>query len=153
MADITYTIWCCYCREDVEALRTSGKEIFPHKHFLHDLSFWQCPACGNYVGSHKKEGTPLGTIPTSAIARLRQDVHRVLDPMWKNGKWKRGVLYKEMALRLPHLVNHHGQFHVGELSTEAACRSAFNTARDIADGVKRGEDRKRKPGWWKGEKT
>lgn len=90
-------IYCCACELDIEAVLTSGKEIYPHRPDLHSLPFWKCDTCHNYVGCHHKTGNPthpLGNIPTPELKKLRTIIHRRLDPLWKNGRYKRKELYK-----------------------------------------------------------
>lgn len=35
-------IFCCGCQKEVDALLTSGAEIYPHRCDLKDLPFWKC---------------------------------------------------------------------------------------------------------------
>lgn len=94
-------IYCCGCKTEVSARLTNGSEIYPHRKDLFDLPFWKCDGCGNYVGCHHKMKNnptqPLGCIPTPELKNARNHIHRLLDPIWKAGKMKRGVLYKVLS--------------------------------------------------------
>ena len=96
-------IYCCGCEEKIEARLTSGEEIYPHRSDLHNLPFWKCDACGNYVGCHHKtkdRTRPLGCIPTPEIKNARQYIHKLLDPIWQCGKIKRKELYSKLSEKL-----------------------------------------------------
>jgi len=122
----TEEIYCCSCAGLVDAVCITGADVYPHRKALHKKLFWQCPFDDLYVGTHGATGEPLGSIPTSSIRRLRQDVHRVLDPLWKTGTWDRSAIYREMSKRL----GFH-DFHTAQLNNELDCRLAFRAARQL----------------------
>ena len=95
-------IWCCGCQNNTDAKLTNGKEIYPHRKDLYNLKFWKCDTCQNYVGCHKNndKAIPLGNIPTPEIRKLRIKIHDMLDPLWKNGKIKRGEIYRILSEKL-----------------------------------------------------
>lgn len=81
------TIYCCGCEKDITASLTDGGEIYPHRSDLSILPFWKCDNCKNYVGCHHKtrdRTKPLGCIPTKEIKNARKEIHKILDPLWKN---------------------------------------------------------------------
>jgi endogenous inhibitor of DNA gyrase (YacG/DUF329 family) len=51
-------IFCANCQKDVDAEKVTGKEIYPHRPDLAGKILYRCPICGNYVGTHKKDGRP-----------------------------------------------------------------------------------------------
>jgi len=93
-------IHCCVCGDDVDARLTDGKEIYPHRKDLYNLPFWKCDKCGNYVGCHHKtenKTQPLGVIPSPEIKKARQELHRLIDPIWQSADQqnaKRKEVYK-----------------------------------------------------------
>lgn len=89
-------LYCCGCRKVIIASRTSGAKVYPHRPDLENLTFYVCPACKNWVGTHK-DGRPLGVIPTPEIRQARQQIHAVLDPLWMSGKLKRKEIYKRLS--------------------------------------------------------
>lgn len=94
-------IYCCDCERDIDARLTDGKEIYPHRRDLYRLPFWVCDKCGNYVGCHHKtkdRTRPLGCIPTPAIKQARQEIHSIMDPLWKSGRVDRRVIYSQLSM-------------------------------------------------------
>ena len=90
-------IFCCACKSDVNARLTNGSEVYPHRSDLSSIPFWKCDDCGNFVGCHYKTSKPtqpLGHIPTPEIRNARQHIHKILDPLWQSGKYKRSEIYK-----------------------------------------------------------
>lgn len=79
-----------------------------------------CDTCKGYVGCHD-DGRPLGTIVDKETKELRMEVHALIDPIWKSGKYKRSVVYIRIAKAL-------GQksFHVGECDKET-CKVVLET--------------------------
>lgn len=93
-------IYCVGCQCKIEARLTDGGEIYPHRQDLKGLPFWKCDGCGNYVGCHHKtkdKTKPLGNIPTKELRNARQHIHKILDPMWQSGKFKRSQLYEAIS--------------------------------------------------------
>lgn len=94
---------CCGCQKKIEARLTDGSETYPHRQDLHELPFWKCDACGNFVGCHHKTTNrtrPLGCIPTPEIKNARKHIHAILDPLWQSGKCKRKELYAYLSEKL-----------------------------------------------------
>lgn len=102
-AKINMYIFCCHCNKEVDARLTSGKEVYPYSKDLHELPFWKCDHCNNFVGCHhktKNRTKPLGIIPTAKIKRYRMMVHLKLDPIWKSKMMKRKEVYKYLSKHL-----------------------------------------------------
>lgn len=128
-------ILCCGCGEDIQARLTSGREIYPHRPDLHRLPFWMCDACGNYVGCHHKTKDrlrPLGNIPTPKLRSARNSIHRILDPIWKEGHMKRGRVYRLLSERLgiP-------GYHTGEIRTIEEARQVYRIVAGIVRSLQR----------------
>lgn len=118
---------------EVEARLTDGAEIYRHREDLYALPFWKCDGCRNYVGCHHKTSDrtrPLGNIPNNAIRRARQHIHRILDPLWKDGKIKRGHIYARISEALGY------EYHTAEIRTLADARSVYKIVASIAKGGK-----------------
>lgn len=108
-------IWCCNCNKEVWTILTKGKVLYPYIKDIQDKPFWQCKACKGFVGCHPEDryNKPLGTIPTPRIKEARKEIHKILDPLWKNAKRrskKRSALYSELSRYLGY------EFHTGEIS-------------------------------------
>ena len=96
-------IYCCECDCLVEPKLLKGNDIYPHRKDLADLNFWKCPGCGNYVGCHNKTNNPtrpLGCIPTKEIKAIRQEIHKLLDPLWMFNTVPRKEIYKVLSAEL-----------------------------------------------------
>lgn len=96
-------IYCTGCNATVNARLTSGSEIYPHRNDLNLLPFWVCDNCQNYVGCHhktKNRTQPLGCIPTAELRKARNEVHKILDPLWKSGVIQRKKLYFTIGEKL-----------------------------------------------------
>lgn len=121
-------IYCCSCERSVLAISIIGRQAYPKIPKIAKRIFWQCPHCKQFVGSHKRNGKPLGCIPTQKLKRMRQNVHAVLDPLYKGGMISRSQLYKMMAEHLGI-----GQYHTAELRSEAEAKQAWIIAMQIRD--------------------
>ena len=72
---MTTDIHCAEC-DSTDIQLVTGATIYPHRHDLHALYFWQCQDCEAYVGTHK--GTPA----SASLRRLRTACHKKLDAIW-----------------------------------------------------------------------
>lgn len=121
-------LWCCECKDDVEARLTSGAEVYPHRPDLASIPRWKCDACGNHVGTHHKTNNPtrpLGNIPSDEIKRARIKIHALIDPAWKSGKVKRRAIYAHLSNRIGR------EYHTGEIRTLEEARAVWVAARDF----------------------
>ena len=97
------SIFCVECQADINARLTDGAEMYPHRKDLHDLPFWICDVCNNFVGCHhktKNRTNPLGIIANKELKNARQHLHRLIDPIHESGKIKRSALYKLISDRV-----------------------------------------------------
>ena len=123
-------IYCCGCDEKVQARLTDGKEIYPHRGDLVELPFWKCDACGNYVGCHHKTNNPnrpLGNIPTPELRKVRREIHRILDRLWKSGDYKRKTIYAKIseAVGWP--------YHTSKIRNIDEARRVYKVIREITE--------------------
>ena len=115
-------IYCTGCQKDVKARLTNGKERYPHRPDLHDLPFWKCDTCMNYVGCHHKTKTPtkpLGCIATPKLLEARNHIHALLDPLWQSKKIRRGQAYAYIGNRIGK------NYHTGELRSVEEARTVY----------------------------
>lgn len=122
-------IFCCGCRGEVSARLTNGAEVYPHRRDLRALPFWRCDTCGNFVGCHHKtqdRTRPLGCIPTAELKAARQEIHRVLDPLWQSGRVKRGELYGMIA----HVMGIK-EYHTAEITDTQTARDVVRIVKDL----------------------
>lgn len=125
----TRTIYCCGCQKDVDARLIDGSESYPHRPDLHDLPFWKCDTCKNFVGCHHKTSNrtkPLGNIPTKELKNARQHIHKILDPLWQQKGMVRGRIYEKIANDLG--VK---EYHTAEIKTIEDARKVYSIVREI----------------------
>jgi zinc-finger-containing domain len=121
-------IFCSGCNKDIEAILTSGLEIYPHRPDLENLPFWKCPTCKNFVGCHhktKNNTRPLGNIPTKELRKARSHIHAILDPIWKTKKMSRSELYFIIEKKLGY------PYHTAEIRTIEEARKVYLIIKSI----------------------
>ena len=91
---------------------------------LWSKTFYACTQCGNYVGTHRDSGKPLGSIPTRELRQARSRLHRVIDPLWKERGLKRRDIYARISQ------------HIGREFHSAQTRSV-GEVKDIIEFVQR----------------
>ncbi len=110
---------CPYCQN--EALRVTGKAIYPKREDLHGGTYYQCPPCGAYVGCHPGTDKPLGNLANATLRALRSRAHGLFDPLWKSGTMKRKEAYQWLAGELGIEFK---KCHIGWFD-EPRCRAAL----------------------------
>lgn len=121
-------IYCCGCKRVILARLTDGAEIYPHRSDLASLPFWKCDNCGGKVGCHHKTADrtrPLGVIPTPEISAIRNQIHLVIDPIWKLGIEKRNKVYAAMSKLLGY------KFHASNIRTVEDGNQAYQVAIEL----------------------
>lgn len=121
-------ITCPYCNNVAKLV--NGKEIYPHRPDLYEKSFYQCEPCGAYVGCHPGTKKPLGRLANSELRKAKSTVHRVFDPIWKNGEIKRYKAYQWLAdkLGIDILECHIGMFNIEicKKAIDICCKEVYN---------------------------
>lgn len=122
-------IWCCNCNKEVWSIATKGKKVYPHRFDLKDNHFWQCKHCLNFVGCHPDDPyhRPLGCIPTPRLKKARNEIHKILDPLWKNRQKKnkkRSAIYKDISVYLGY------EFHSAEIRDIDEAKKIYRFIRD-----------------------
>lgn len=128
-------IYCCGCMQKVKANLVSGRVIYPHRRDLWWKLHFQCPTCNNYVGTHgnrKKDETPrpLGTIPTAELRKVRTELHKLIDPLWKSGRIRRGELYAQISKAIK------CDYHTGEVNSIVQARRITEIVKRIRSNLK-----------------
>lgn len=119
-------IYCCGCKQDVEARLTDGSEVYPHRPDLAELPFWKCDTCNNFVGCHHKTSNrtaPLGCIPTPELKAARQHIHALIDPVWQSGRMTRKAIYEAISAEVG------WKYHTAKTRTVEEARAAYRAAR------------------------
>ena len=123
-------VHCYGCHAAVPARLTDGREVYPDRGDLAGLPFWKCDGCGNHVGCHHKtrdRTRPLGNIPTRELRNARRHIHRILDPVWQQGRVPRGKLYAAIARELGV-----AEYHTAEIKTVEDARQAYAVVKGLA---------------------
>jgi hypothetical protein len=114
-------LWCGGCQKQVHPRLTNGREIYPHIPRLFQQPFWKCDTCKNYVGCHHRSNnptTPLGSIPTREVRRLRSEIHSLLDPIWQSKRISRDEIYVLLAKELGIKAYHTAEINTLEDATK-----------------------------------
>lgn len=114
-------LYCVQCDKDVRPQKLLGYAVYPHREDLRDKVFYQCPVCGNYVGTYR-DGRPLGTIPTPPLRKARSRVHTIIDQYWlpTKDRKKRKELYSDLSRFLGR------EYHTGELNNIGECEKVIH---------------------------
>jgi hypothetical protein len=121
-------IYCCGCKEKVQARLIDGSEAYPHRKDLSSLPFWKCGTCNNFVGCHhktKNRTRPLGCIPTKEIKNARQHIHRILDPLWKSKRFNRNEIYQKISDRVG------WDYHTAKIRSIEEAREIYKIIKEI----------------------
>ena len=117
MAKKTNKVYCPYCGNAAELVDSSV--VYPQSYGM----MWICMPCDAYTGVHRSSPTfkPLGTLAKKDLRKLRQQVHHMFDPLWKNGSRTRNEAYAWLAERmnLPKEKTHVAMF------SESQCKMAL----------------------------
>ena len=87
--------------------------------------------CGLYVGCHhktKNRTRPLGCIPTPDIKNARQHIHKILDPLWQSGRYKRSQIYKIISDKIGR------KYHTANIRSIEEAREVYRIIMRIRDG-------------------
>ena len=128
-------IYCCACHKDINARLINGKEIYPHRVDLHNIPFWICDGCTNFVGCHyktKNKTKPLGCIASPEIKNARIHIHSVLDPIWKSKNISRRKLYKKISGSLGY------SYHTANIKSLEEARKIYSIIKTISTNIKKG---------------
>jgi len=110
---------CTICKSPAKWVE--NKEIYG-KNYGASYMIWLCTGCGAYVGCHNNTQTPKGTFADKPTRQARMKAHAVVDPLWKEGHYKRGTVYKRLSEAFGHPV------HIGEASPQE-CEDIIKTAK------------------------
>lgn len=107
---------CPYCKK--EALWCENKEIYG-KNYGKSYMCWLCKPCKAYVGCHNNSKKPLGTLANAELREWRKKVHKLIDPLWRDGTIGRRKLYQRISQQIGKV------FHTGESDIET-CKKVIS---------------------------
>jgi len=82
--------------------------------------------CKNYVGCNYKSTDrtkPLGTIPTPELRAARQNLHKLIDPLWY-GKKNQNVKRTKVYAKISELLGK--EFHAGTINSMEEFQQVIN---------------------------
>lgn len=112
---------CPYCGK--EAPWVENKAIYGKNYGISYMGYY-CQPCNVYVGCHNNTRKPLGTMANKELREWRMKAHAAIDPIWKQRKLPRGVVYN----RLKKMFGR--EIHVGE-SDIAICQAIITRISEI----------------------
>lgn len=95
------TIKCPYCGAQAMLRPASvvyGNAAKSKESHLYICSRW--PKCDAYVGAHKKDLSPMGTLANGDLRHKRILAHRALDTLWKSGHMEKWQAYVWLQAKL-----------------------------------------------------
>lgn len=138
---------CPECGNPTELVK--GDKIYPNCAPVHKKYFWACLPCQTWVGCHPDSKDPLGIPAGASLRKLRSQVHRGFDPLWRDKHFKsRNAAYKWLAKRLK--LNWH-QCHVG-MFNEQQCEASLTLLQDKWEEIKLAEHEAKQKAKWEPKK-
>lgn len=89
---------CPYCQQN--AIKATGREVYPHRRDLAAKRFWVCKPCDAYVGCHEGTWKPFGRLADAELRKAKMAAHNAFDPLWREGGYSRSEAYKWLAEQL-----------------------------------------------------
>lgn len=122
---------CNYCGKEAELV--TGAEVYPHLPNLAAKKFYRCVPCDARVGTHPGTDRPLGNLANADLRRIRSQVHRAFDPIWKDRRMSRSKAYARLAraMGIPVDECHVGMFDVERCEIALAVLRKTNGLREV----------------------
>ena len=114
------TLYCPVCGKKAELVK--GDKVYPHRSDLRKKKFYACLEHDAFVGCHPDTNIAMGYLATASLRKLRSQVHRLYDPLWREKYFKsRSKAYSWFAkkMQLPASITHVAMFD------ESQCRKAL----------------------------
>lgn len=109
-----YQIYCPYCGAPAicrPASTVYSTDTIDRKSYLYLCSNW--PSCDAYVGAHKADRSPMGTLANSSLRHKRILAHQALEKLRKERHMDKWASYVWLQTKLG-LDEHHA--HIGMFS-------------------------------------
>lgn len=73
------------------------------------------PRCDSYVGTHKQNNTPLGTMANAELRNWRREAHKIFNVLYTSGKMSRREAYEWLKQTMNLSVD---QAHIAMMTTD-----------------------------------
>lgn len=127
------TIYCPYC--GAKATCHPAKYVYGDAAKTENMLFVcdRYPKCDAYVGVHKHNKQPMGTLANGDLRNKRIQAHKAFDRLWKSGLMTKWQAYKWMQgkLALPEQDAHIAKF------SEYMCDRLISTCNQVYDNIHR----------------
>jgi len=90
------------------------------------------PHCNAYVGAHRKNLTPMGTLANGDLRNKRIKAHHAFDLLWKQGPMTKSQAYRWMQAKF---ALRSDQAHIGKFS-EYMCDQLIAVCTEAAHNMK-----------------
>jgi len=117
------TVICPYCNS--EAKFTSSIKVYRKDYG----KIWLCsnyPKCDSYVGAHKGNGEPKGTLANHETRKYRKWAHNLIDWIWQDGVMTRKNVYHAIQNLMGMTAD---EAHIGLFDPDQ-CKKLVNTFRE-----------------------
>ena len=118
---------CNHCGNEAEWVE--NKEVYG-RNYGQSYTIWLCRPCDAYVGCHKNTREAKGQYLAKRPLRIaRKAAHAFIDPLWQNGKYGRGYIYKTLSDAFGY------QVHIGATKTPEECYEIIETAKKCFEDI------------------
>ena len=89
-------VTCPYCTGKV--FLVENKELYGKNYGRWPYGYLcKTKGCGAFVGCHPNTHLPMGTMANTKLRKMRSDVHKHFDALWKDGPFSRRKAYQLLA--------------------------------------------------------
>lgn len=126
---------CPYCHCETKLVK--GEVIYPHlantspRPIFLDKNFYMCiKDSDHYVGTYRDNVTSLGRLADEELRKLKNEGHRIFDPLWKTKKvfesQSKAYEWLSQKIELPQEFTHFGMF------TAEQCKKAIALCENVS---------------------
>ncbi len=94
-------IKCPYCGS--QAFLRPAAVVHGQKHCAPDMKLYVCaryPACDSYVGAHRHNHMPMGTLANKPLRHKRIAAHAAFNRLWQSGRMAKKAAYRWLQVQL-----------------------------------------------------
>lgn len=94
-------IKCPYCNS--QAFLRPAAVVHGQEHSAHGAELYVCaryPACDSYVGAHRHNHMPMGTLANKTLRHKRIEAHTAFNCLWQSGLMTKRAAYHWLQVQL-----------------------------------------------------